>query len=31
MHWGNADFLVATVLRFCLDMPAQAAPRQHCS
>ena len=31
MHWGNADFLVATVLRFCLDMPAQAVPRQHCS
>ena len=31
MHWGNTDFLVATALRFCLDMPAQAVPRQHCS
>jgi hypothetical protein len=28
MHWGNTDFLVATALRFCLDMPAQAVPRQ---
>ena len=30
MHWGNTDFLVATALRFCLDMPAQVVPRQHC-
>jgi hypothetical protein len=30
MHWGNTDFLVATALRFCLDNPAQAVPRQHC-
>jgi hypothetical protein len=30
MHWGNTDFLVATAMRFCLDMPAQAVPWQHC-
>jgi hypothetical protein len=34
MHWGNTDFLVSTALQFCLefclDMPAQVVPRQHC-
>jgi hypothetical protein len=30
MHLGNTDFLVATALWSCLDMPAQAVPRQHC-
>ena len=30
MHWGNTDFLVATALRFCLDLPAQMIPWQHC-
>eukprot|EP01050_Picozoa_sp_SAG11_P022295 SAG11_NODE_4181_length_2025_cov_1.713396_2_plen_133_part_00 len=30
MHWGNTDMLLATSLRFGLDMPASAVPRRNC-
>jgi hypothetical protein len=30
LHVGNTELLVATALRFGLDLPAQAVPRRHC-